>query len=394
MAFTAPNVYRSATLDGTYTALNGVQFVGITRGKARFQDPYSASTCVIELIPDATYALPFAIGQFIDIRDTNSGSSSAYFNGRIVDIERKYDIPYNSTSGYAPGDRFTITVQGGTGTLAGYYGIPQSRSDCYYGMVNDIGGGTTYVYNPLPFGEIGIPFATPPVDLVNPQNNESANWLDFFNLVLATCQYAVDEYDMARTPIYYSGDPYNLYVGLVTRPNSDATKAFTLTDNYSGAANTYKYNSLQFASSKQSAFTQVTVQPAAYEKQVASTGVPPYNGIIYNSYSASTTAAGSLATYVLNTNSNASSTPFTVATSTDVDSNTKTLAKLAEAPIGTAVTITFRGTTTYALLVGCSVAIYPDKLNLSFNFAPSTGTPFTLDSTAFGVLDTNRLGYP
>lgn len=393
MAYTSPNVYYSATLNGTYTAVNGVQSVNISRGKSFFQDPFNAASCVIELIPDATYSLPFAIGQFVDIRDSNSGSSAAYFNGKIVNIDRTYDIPYNTSTGYAPGDRIVLTVAGGTGALAGSYFTPISRSDCYYGMVNNIGGGTAYVYNAMAATLTGIPFAVPAVDIINP-SGEKINWLDFLNSVMNTCQYSVDEYDMARTPVYYGGDPYNMYVGVITRPNSDATKSFTFTDNYSGAANSYKYAGIEYGASRQSIFTQVTVRPAAVAEASATSGVAPYNGIVYPTYSNSNAEAQTLANYVLAISSATSSTPFLIETSTATDDNVKTLGKLAEAPIGTAVTITFRGTTTTALLLGVNVGLYSDRMNCRFTFAPSLGTPFTLDSSAFGVLDTNRLGYP
>ncbi|CAB4204699.1 hypothetical protein UFOVP1401_20, partial [uncultured Caudovirales phage] len=117
MAYAPPNVYYASAFDGTYTKLSGVQSVSINRGKARFQDPTTASQCSIEVIPQSTFPA-MTIGQFIDIRDTNSGASSAYFAGKITDIQRTYAIPYNAGTGATPADRVVITVTGGTGVLA------------------------------------------------------------------------------------------------------------------------------------------------------------------------------------------------------------------------------------------------------------------------------------
>lgn len=392
MSYTAPNVYYSATLDGTYTLINGVQSVNIQRGKQRFQDPYNSAQCTIELIPDATYSLPFALGQYVDLRASNSGSSPCWFNGRIVNIERLYDIPYNSTTGYAPGDRIVLTVTGGTGGLAGSLVTPIGVDyDCMTAMQYMTGA---KVWNFAPYVLTGVTYSVPPVDIINPENNQVISYLDYINTVLNTCQYSIDEADMSRTPIYEAGFPYDYYVGVYTRPNSDPTTSFTLTDNYTGAAGTYKYSGIQYIASAQSTFTQVSVRSTNYAEQTVTTGVAPYNSLIYNTYSSSTTAALSLANYVLSTNGSASLSPFMVETSTAVSDAVSSLTQLATSGMGTAVTVVFRGSTVTAVLVGLSVAFYADRMNCRFYLSPSLGTPFTLDSSAFGVLDTNRLGYP
>jgi hypothetical protein len=119
MAYTAPTVNYSTTLDGTYTSLTGVQSINIRRGRTYFQDNWLPSQCVVELIPANTYATPLAIGQYIDVRTTNSASSEAYFLGIITDVERVYDIPYDASATLnAPGDRIIITAVGPTGMIA------------------------------------------------------------------------------------------------------------------------------------------------------------------------------------------------------------------------------------------------------------------------------------
>ena len=117
MSYTPPTVNYATTSVGTFTSLTGIQSVTINRGRRHFQDPYPPTVCTIELIPADSYATPLAIGQFIDVRDTNSGSSPCYFTGRIIDVVRRYDMPYNNVTGAAPGDRITITATGATGLI-------------------------------------------------------------------------------------------------------------------------------------------------------------------------------------------------------------------------------------------------------------------------------------
>jgi hypothetical protein len=62
--------------------------------------------------------------------------------------------------------------------------------------------------------------------------------------------------------------------------------------------------------------------------------------------------------------------------------------------LGAAVTVIFRGTTVTAQIQGINTTFYPDYATVQLFLSPSLGTPFTLNSSAFGVLDANRLGYP
>jgi hypothetical protein len=109
---------------------------------------------------------------------------------------------------------------------------------------------------------------------------------------------------------------------------------------------------------------------------------------------ATTTQAQGLGDYVLKVNSSTTPTPFTIGVTTAIQDNIGELGKLANCPIGTAITVKFRGTTVNATVCGLNVNYYPEYANMTLNLTPSLGTPFILDSTAFGVLDTNRLGYP
>jgi len=395
MPYAPPNVYYASVFNGTYTKLDGVQSVSISRGKSRFQDPTPVTKCLIELIPQSTYPAAITIGQFIDIRDTNSGSSSAYFVGQITDIERTYDIPYNAGTGFAPGDRVTITVTGGTGVLGSGYGsyafgatIDAARpfilgsmavANVYAVTPNNIGYVHGGVAQPNPIGQ----------NVIMP---DLAPWLDTINNTLNTVQYSMDDLDLNRV-FKSNGFISSVFAGVYFYPTGQTGVTLSFVDDGSTGASIYKYGQIQYASSIQTAFKQVIVTSSLADQEVT-TGSAPRVGFSYSTLAATVTQAQQLGAYVLAVNSSTTPTPFTLGVNTAIQDNIGELGKLANCPIGTGVIVKFRGTTVNATVCGLSVNYYPEYANMSLNLTPSLGTPFTLDSTAFGVLDTDRLGYP
>lgn len=405
MAYTPPNVYYASTFNGTYTKLDGVQSVNIKRGKSRFQDPATASQCSIELIPQSTFP-SMTIGQFIDIRDSNSGSSSAYFVGKITDIDRSYAIPYNAGTGAAPGDRVTITVTGGTGVLASGsgssgYGAGIVVDATYTLMTGSMAVTQVYTTTPQNIGyDYGV-FSNPVPIGQNILPPDVAPWLDTINKVLNTIQYSADDLDLNRT---FKNNPINIanvYAGVYFYPTGQTGKSISLVDDGSTGSTVYKYANIEYSSSVQSAFTQILVQYQSFGvggyKNVEAdrrSGDAPYVGFSYPTVAATTTQANSLGDYVLTVNNQTTPAPFSIATSTTQSEGVAALGKLAECPLGTAVTVKFRGSTVSATVSGISASYYPDRANIRLSLTPSLGTPFTLNSSAFGVLNTNRLGYP
>jgi len=394
MAYTTPNVYYAATFDGTYTKLDGVQSVLINRGKSRFQDPTTASRCTVELIPQSTFP-SITVGQFIDIRDTNSGASSAYFAGRVTDIQRSYAIPYNSSTGAAPADRVVISITGGTGALAasattgGNIGLPVDAT--YYLMTIPMYS-SVYAITPQ---NIGFNYAGAPYPTAIGQNVVAADiqiWQNF-NKTLNTVQYSVDDLDLNRTFKQNYISQYVVYAGVYSYPTGQTGKSISFVDDGSTGSTVYKYAQVEYASSIQSAFTQVIVESTLSPIDV-NNATPPFVGLNYSTAIATSGQGTSLGTYVLAVNNSTTPTPFVVGTGTTLQDTTAALGKLSECPIGTGVTFKFRGTTVSATVCGISASYYPDRANIRLTLSPSLGTPFTLNSTAFGVLNTNRLGYP
>jgi hypothetical protein len=386
MAYTKPKVWYSATLDGTYVELTGIQSINITRGRQRFVDPFQGSQCVIELIPANSYSPALAIGQFLDVRPANNASSPCYFNGRITDVERSYGIPYNASATIAaPADRITITVTGGTGVIGSAY---SEITSSYASGFDAVGLAGAFVMNAGVFCNydyVGGPSLTPVYPsgvIAGPVAYSTGDsYFEIVNQLLRTAQWVIDDADIDRTYSIYKYAAY-LY------PASSTGTTITFSDT---AAK--RYNQIDYLSSMQQSFSYVAVEPVGLATQYKSSG-DLKNGFKFTSYDVSTTQALNLATYVQLVSNQNTPVPFVIRTNTAVDDTVGDLADLMTYPVGTAVNVTFRGSTVQATVQGWQFGFYPDIATVSCYLSASLGTPFTLDSTAFGVLDTNRLGYP
>jgi hypothetical protein len=373
MPYTPPTVNYSATIDGTYTSLTGVQSVSINRGRQRIADPFPQSSCVVELIPANSYALPLAIGQFFDVRQTNSDSSRAFFAGRITDVERIYAIPYNSGTGAAPADRIRITATGGTGILATNYSPFTWSAGPWSGGISQLQTVTNVRIQ-----------AEGSTLSISAQSIE-AGALDVLNTLLNTAQKVVDDSDKRRID---DGRVAEVFV-YQSSPN-----AVTFSDTGTG----FKMKNINFVSSAQNTFTRVNVDAAGLATQTSTSGSAPYNTLNTSTYNSTTTDALSLSGYLLGLNSTQlQAAPAVVQTDTTVADTCTDLVYLCllgptYGYIGSPVTIIFRGSTLLAAVQGLSATFYPDYASVQLYCSPNFGTPFTLDSSVFGILDTNRLG--
>ena len=387
MAYTAPKVWYSTTLTGSYTELTGIEAISVTRGRQRFTDAFAGSQCTIELIPANSYATALAIGQFIDIRATNSGSSPALFTGRITDVQRNYGIPYNASNTIAaPADRIVITATGATGvignqSLDGDVSLTAGTDAIFQAASRAVAEAS--VDNPQGYASLG---ATPSgVNVSAKTYSAGSAVMEIMNELLRTAQWVMDDADLARTQL-------NTYdFGVRFFPTSATGSTITFSD--AGTASSYKYNEIEYLSSIQQTFSTVVVRPSGLATQYATSGTL-LNTYSFDTVDQTTTQALGLANYVLTVANQSTPAPFAIRTNTAVDSTTDVLARLETYPVGTNVQVIFRGTTVYATVQGWNFNFYPAYANTTAYMSASLGTPFTLDSTSFGVLDTNRLGYP
>lgn len=391
MTYTAPTVNYSATINGTYTSLTGIQSVSINRGRQRFQDNFNQTSCVIELIPANSYALPLAVGQFIDVRDANTSTSPCYFSGVITDVSRRYQMPYNAGTGAAPDDQITITATGAVGgfgkvSVTGVSLIP----DTVLTQITLAGDSQ----NILIYEILADTVATGTV-------NFTGGLLDLVNGLLRTNQYFIDDIDMQRQRISIGIYDYDLGVALF--PPGVGNVQYTMSD--AGTVGAFKFAALEYLSSVQTAFNKVEVVAEGLATQTATSGRAPFNTLVYNTYNASTSIALNLAEYIIATQNLASITPFSVTTNTLLSPTCTTIAKTANQAIlglpvadravnlGSALTMIFRGSTVQAQIQGINTTFYPEYASVQLHLSPSLGAQFILDNTTFGVLDQNKLGF-
>jgi len=381
MPYTTPTVNYCATVDGTYTSLTGIQSVSISRGRQRFQDNFPQTNCTIELIPATSYALPLAVGQFIDVRDANDRYSPCYFQGVISDIERRYEMPYDTVSGYAPADRITITATGPTGALG-----KQSLSN--YSFSSQLVDTTIFGFA-LSFNVLAI--TNTPSTVISTAQTFTGGSLDLTNTLLRTQQYLIDDADNNRTGVVFFDDFTNT---VTTFPAGQGNVNYTFSD--AGTVGALKFSNLEYLSSVQNTFKQVQVVSPGNATQSATSGTAPYNTLVYNTYSLNATEALNLANFVLSTKSIDTASPYSIRTNTNLSATCTDISKLADLAdlsadnlamnLGASVTIIFRGTTATAQIQGINTTFYPDYASVQLFLSPSLGTAFTLDSEVFGIL--------
>lgn len=406
MTYVAPTVNYAATMNGTYTTLTGVQNVTFNRGRKRFIDPFPPTSCVIELIPANSYALPLAVGQYIDVRQTNSSSSEAFFVGEITDVQRTYDIPYDPATGAAPGDRITITALGPIGLIGrtAANGVFYSVLETVSTVANMLRQTCARFFNINADNFNGATFNR----LVQGQTTDAAP-LDVINTYAASDPVYLADRDNAR--LISTRPSGSGYVGLgpvefqITQvgQRADAGNAFTFSDSGGG----YKYVALEFGTGAENTFTQVnaitenvdggTVIPI----QTVSTGFAPFASLNWNEYVETSDFSGdpneyarALAEYVFARSYVETAAPFSLGLSTNADYTITNLAKMNTVMPGQRGLITFRGTTYRVTLEGLDVNFGLESATIRAYFSPFPLSYFVLDSTINGVLDQNRLGYP
>lgn len=401
MAYTTPTVNYATSMTGTYTTLTGVQNVTFNRGRQRFIDPFGPTSCTIELIPANSYATPLAVGQYIDVRQTNSSSSEAYFVGQITDVARSYDFPYNSGTGSAPGDRIFITALGPVG-LIGRGTFDNAEMDVVSANINpgnEFRQTISRYFNMYAdtTGTLFDPGIQTAIDVNGPA-------LDPLNQVARTDPFYFSDRDNARavpTPrpdiaTYapgYGPLEFNLWI---VGQKDEQTNAFAFSD----AGGGYKYSAMQFGTGAENTFTQVVVDVTNGDggtniaNQDAYYGYSPLSALTWNTYNNLASEALSLANYIFTRSYVPTTAPFAVTTTTATDDTITTLAKMNTIIPGQRGTVTFRGSSYRVTLEGLQVAFGVDRASVTAYFSPFPLDFFILDSTTNGVLDTNRLGYP
>ena len=344
------------------TSLQNVQNVSIQRGRQQVQDPFKSGTATIQgLKPNLLPTLQ--IGDKIEI-DCVSPFTPMFY-GTIADIKIDYGFVANL-------DTWTIYCEDNI-AQAGRALTPTT------GYIND---GQTTVEAAVSIGsQSGVSvqniFASTSTTLVSGQTLTNENLLAVLQDLVFTEQ----------------GRLVNIENGIAfyTRNDVGIFNVGSFTDGTLTAANDpVPFNQVQFYSQADSYFTEAVIEPAGLASQSSGTGSRVFSGTSYNQ---TTADAANLAAYVLATLQVNNQVPQTVSCMSENQTNDAALNMMAQAGDGIRGELILRGTRYQIFIEGGTMTATPEQTLFSFSVVSSAANDFfILDSSTFGILDTNRLG--
>lgn len=174
-----------------------------------------------------------------------------------------------------------------------------------------------------------------------------------------------------------------------------SSPTYEFTDNPAGAVNPAAaavFDEVQFGSLALNYADKVIVTPAGGAAQTVGTGDTAFTT---NSYSSTNAGALSMANRYYGLLAASDSVPVSLSFSLEQQSATAVIPdQYVELNNQTYCSITLRGTTYYATILGQDMTSSPDFTRITLYLcASANGNFFTLNSTSLGVLDQNRLGF-
>jgi hypothetical protein len=365
-------IYTPYALDPSEDVTDFVIGVTLEVGRKRIIDRWTPNTVRVEMI-DPKPTEPFRVGGFLTV----NGIGFA-----ITSIDRNYGIPYISATNIAWEDRVTIEAES--------YGLYKAarRQEINTTLVED--DAQEYVLN-----AVGLTSATPDNDFDGPAwktfNCKATNFngtaLDLLNSVLNGVIGYVHDPGTFDDLTGYNGMSF----ASAGQFGSGNAINFTDTGSQSSATNTYFYDQIQFATNSENAYGNVAVT-----YNVGAGTAQAVAGVLNNAYQTNTALknladADQTADVLLAIFGQAEIVPYAISTTSAIvsaydldDQTTYTLP-------GTRVSITFRGTTYNAICEGFIVTQDTQQARYTYYFSPVLGQALILDSTQFGILDTNVL---
>ena len=357
----------------TFTALSNVQAININIGRKALVDNYSADTCSMDVWYPTGYYSPIAAmvtGTFIKV--VNTTTSKVIWYGRITNTAVKYGIVYNSGTNVGNSDRLSIQAEGALAQWG------RARGNAY-----SMAAGTASAQLAAASASNGLNSSSNYSATDNPSlaaTTVSSSWADWFNKWTATLNGRIRQGDNTVVAVSkYSG----------------ANSAVNFSDTTNNATNQV-YDSIDFQSLGQNYFTQITITPESYSAQIASSGSAPFRNLNLQTFNSSTGQALDFANYLL---TQYGLTTFSLASVSCLAEaqNTMKLDNIGTGfwdCIGAAVTVTFRGTTYYAIIEGASFTASPESSRYTFYLSGADLNSYLiLDNTVQGRLNFNKLGY-
>jgi hypothetical protein len=367
-----PNMTWEFYYSASRTEVTDILSVDIRAGRSFITDPYSASTCTIEVRNISSWSgSPPRVGQRCYARGKLGPIA---FGGLIKDVRIEYGIiPALDTA--------TIECEGilarlGRRQLNAFALAEKTTGRQVADLLTEIN--VDYQYQ---FG-----------DSIASAQTYTGNALDLLNeLTLTEVGRIIEIWDDGPGLISLIWDGRNYY----------GEEGLQFSDETADSATHLKYDQIGFTSAAENYYTQVTIEPQGLASQTESSGSAPYYGLTQSSLDATTTQADNHAAYLLNAFDSPAAAlnslsftysqqvPGRLSMFNDCFSASETMWS-----IGELITVKFRGTTYYAVIEGFSVSADPDDTRVTLNLSSEQVQNYLiLNNAVFGTLDENKLGF-
>lgn len=372
----APQNYEIAlsTDNVTYTALSDVQTINARIGRQQLIDPFQPSQLTFTMRYPSGFATPNAnlvTGTWVRLRNLSTVPERIMWRGRISNVAVDWGIPYGSSVG--PSDYVTVTAEGAAGLWGRMQGngaaIP--ASDAATALTNIAASSSL---------SVGTTFVAGPPNVA--ASTVDTSYLDWINLFATTLSATVK--DGSGILGVYTKD----FTGSLPVNFSDTTNNAT----------NQRYEEIEVSSLVENYFTQVIVNTVSAGQVIVNTGSAPYRTLTIDTINATADQATDLANYYLTIYN----TPRLTINSVTCRSETQNNWNLDLGNglyewwdmLGYRTYVTFRGTTTYMTILGCSMQATPAGSTFTYHLMDRELTPwFVLDSAQYGVLGTNKLSW-
>jgi hypothetical protein len=389
MSYNGQFVVEISADDVTYTNYTSYVINATLRvGRQQLTDRYTPDVLNLELLAPLTSgpAIP-PLGYYVRIYNFTGYTAGQYlYKGIISEVNRNYGMPYTSATGAAPADRISITA-----LVRNMYFMGRAYNNA---RIITAGISAKTAVDTIVLDGCGLSVAATYVGI--PGGGSAAFWdnwpmqgetysgivLDYVNTTLqGTVSRMKDQ----------GKSTFQMIQGDQTQGNnfnfSDGTGSTT------GWTATYGYDAIDFVASQDNSYTAVRMTYNTSSATTSSTGSAPFSTYQVTSNTQTLAKADSAADYTLAILGQSQYRPFSISTRAKIMTNPLLPEQLAvSSTIGTQVWIMFRGTTYYCILEGFTITQDLDDARYTFYFSPSVGQALILDSTAFGILNTNTLG--
>jgi len=352
-----------------FIPLENIQTLNINYGRKLSTDPFRGSTVTLtgrqpNLLP------PIEIGQIVKVQTV--GVTDNYLYDCYV---TEFIVDYGFL---ASEDTWTIICEDALGSAGRAYVTNTSASGELTRVAMNTFGNPVDITPGI--GDANLN-GTQQVSAINVTNE---NLLTLFNKIAATEQAEI--FNSAAS--VFSDGRIIKFVGFKIR-NAYGLPVAEFTDTTPQAsALAAIYERIEFAGLSQTYADKVIVSPNGLADQVAGTGDNVYT---VSTFDVTTTQGASTAAYILSTLSTATEVPVTISC---IAENQPTDKALAAAKPSAWINIALRGNQYTCKVEGGTISVTPAQTRFTYNLTLQNQNSFNfvLDSTHYGVLDTDRLG--